>query len=107
MSPIRTIAAGAPPQHVAFARQRAYVASGEDGTVRIHRLDGTLVRTTRVPAGSYNITFGSSEATFGQPTAVTPSLDRGSVCLLDPNGSVRAVKQVARSAHDACIVEAG
>jgi hypothetical protein len=106
-SPVRTVAADAPPQHVAFAQDRAYVASGDDGTVRIHRLDGALVRTTRVPAGSYNVTFGSRESTFGRPTAVTPSLDRGTVCLLNPSGSVRHVRRVARSAHDACIVEAG
>jgi hypothetical protein len=106
-SPMRLVAAGAPPQHIAFAEERAYVASGDEGTVRIHRLDGTLVRTTRVPVDSFNITFGSSGTTFGQPTAVTPSLTRGSVCLLNPSGSVRTVKQIARSAHDACIVAAG
>lgn len=103
----RMLAAGAPPQHVAFSGRRGYVASGDDGTVQVRRLDGSVVKTTAVPRGSYNVTYGSAETTFGQPTAVTPSLLRGTVCLLSPSGAVRAVKRVARSAHDACIVEAG
>jgi len=106
--PALILPAAAPPQHIAFSGSRAYVASGDDGTVRVHRLDGTLVHaSSRVPRGSYNITFGGPEATFGRPVAVTPSLDLGTVCLLSPGGSVRIVKKVARSAHDACVVEAG
>jgi DNA-binding beta-propeller fold protein YncE len=92
-----SIAAGAPPQHVTFARERVYVASGDDGTVRRHRLDGALVREVRVPVGSYNVTFGWSRL-------VTPSLGAGTVSVLDRNGRVRAVERVARAAHDACIV---
>ena len=60
-----------------------------------------------MPRGSYNIAFGGPDVTFGHPAAVTPSLDVGTVCLLSPGGTVRAVRKVARSAHDACIVEAG
>ena len=89
--------AGAPPQHVTFARRKVYVAAGDDGTLRRHRLDGTPVRETRVPAGSYNVTFGWDHV-------VTPSLAGGTVALLDRNGRVRAVRRVARAAHDACIV---
>lgn len=94
---VSTLGAGAPPQHVAFAREKAFVASGDDGTVRRHRLDGELVREVRVPVGSYNVAFGWS-------CLVTPSLGDGSVSLLDRNGRVRAVERVARAAHDACIV---
>jgi DNA-binding beta-propeller fold protein YncE len=93
----RVVAAGAPPQHIAFAREKAFVASGDDGTVHRHRLDGGLVREARVPAGSYNVAFG-----WGR--LVTPSLGDGSVSLLDRNGRVRAITRVARAAHDACIV---
>jgi len=97
--PSRIPAAGAAPQHVAFAREKAFVASGDDGTVRRHRLDGTLVREVRVPTGSYNVAFGSDRL-------VTPSLGRGTVTFLDRNGRVSAVRQVARAAHDACVVYA-
>lgn len=94
---VRLLAAHAPPQHVAFARGRAFVASGDSGSVRVHRLDGTLVHESRVPDGSYNVTFGAGRA-------VTPSLDRGTVALLDERGRVRDVRTVARAAHDACIL---
>jgi DNA-binding beta-propeller fold protein YncE len=94
---LREIAAGSPPQHVTFARDKAFVAAGDDGTLRRHRLDGGLVRGVRVPAGSYNVSFG-----WGR--IVTPSLSRGTLSLLDANGGVRGVHTIARAAHDACIV---
>ncbi len=95
--PARIIAADAPPQHVAFARGKAFVASGVDGILRRHRFDGELVRKARVPVGSYNVAFGSGYL-------VTPSLEQGKVSLLDRNGRVRAVRKIARAAHDACVV---
>ena len=96
-SPSRIISADASPQHVAFAGGKAFVASGDDGTVRRHRLDGELVRAARVPVGSYNVTFAHGQI-------VTPSLGQGTVTLLDRNGRVRTVRRVARAAHDACIL---
>ena len=76
--------------------------------MRVHRLDGGVVRRdVAVPAGSYNISFSGPDETFAKPAGVTPSLDRGTVCLLSPTGAVRHVRRVARSAHDACIVESG
>jgi DNA-binding beta-propeller fold protein YncE len=95
--PVRMIAADAPPQHVAFGRGEAFVASGDDGMVRRHRLDGRLLSRARVPLDSYNVTFG-----WG--SAVTPSLGRGTVSVLDGEGRVRMVRRVAAAAHDACIV---
>lgn len=94
--PARILTAGAPPQHVTFAGSRAFVASGDDGTLRRHRLDGELVREARVPLGSYNVVFGHGRI-------VTPSLGQGTVSLLDRNGRVRIVRRVARTAHDACV----
>jgi len=94
---VRVLAAGSAPQHVAFTREKAFVASGDDGSVRRHRLDGTLVREARVPTGSYNVAFGFDRL-------VTPSLGQGTVTFLDRNGRVSAVRQVARAAHDACVV---
>jgi DNA-binding beta-propeller fold protein YncE len=95
--PTRLLVAGWSPQHVTFSRRKAVVASGDDGTVRRHRLDGELVRDARVPVGSYNVTFGWSR--LG-----TPSLGGGTVCVLDSNGRVPIVRAGARAAHDACIV---
>jgi hypothetical protein len=96
--PERVVAADAPPQHVAFAGREVFVASGDDGTVRRHALDGTLLGRARVPLDSYNVTFG-----FG--SIVTPSLGRGTVSILDTGGRVRVVRRVAEAAHDACIVQ--
>jgi DNA-binding beta-propeller fold protein YncE len=96
---VRTIAADRAPQHVAFVGDLAFVSSGDDGTVRVHRLNGDLVHVAEVPTGSYNVTFGVARV-------VTPSLSRGTVALLDERGRVRAVQAVARAAHDACVVSA-
>jgi DNA-binding beta-propeller fold protein YncE len=96
---VRVLAADRAPQHVAFAGELAFVASGDDGTVRVHRLNGDLVRRDEVPPGSYNVTFGDRHA-------LTPSLSRGTVSVLDATGRVRAVRRIARAAHDACIVSA-
>src|SRR6266480_493201 len=53
---LRRLPADAPPQHVTFSGSHAYVTSGEDGTLRVLSLrDGAVVRTTRVPVGSYNV----------------------------------------------------
>jgi DNA-binding beta-propeller fold protein YncE len=93
---LRLVDAGAAPQHVVFARGSVFVASGDDGTVRRHLPDGSLVREARVPLGSYNVSFG-----WGR--LVTPSLGAGTVSSLDRNGQVRTVRRVARAAHDACI----
>jgi DNA-binding beta-propeller fold protein YncE len=95
--PRRVVPAGAPPQHVAFAGEEVFVASGDDGVMRRHRLDGDLLGKVRVPLDSYNVTFG-----WGR--AVTPSLGRGTVTILDASGHVRTLQRVAQAAHDACIV---
>jgi DNA-binding beta-propeller fold protein YncE len=96
-TPVAVLDADAPPQHIAFVGGLAFVASGDDGTVRVHRSDGTLVYESHVPVGSYNVTFGWRRA-------VTPSLERGTVSLLDERGRVRAVRKVALAAHDACVI---
>jgi len=95
--PVEVLAADAPPQHVAFRGRSAFVASGDDGTVRLHSHNGTVLNESRVPLGSYNVAL----SWLG---AVTPSLGRGTLALLDRDGGVRSVRQVARAAHDACLV---
>jgi DNA-binding beta-propeller fold protein YncE len=96
--PLLTLPADAPPQHVTFTSDFAYVTSGDDGTFRVHRLsDGRAVRTTPVPKGSYNVQEGLGRI-------VTPSLDRGTLCILTPGGVLLHRTQVAPSSHDACLV---
>lgn len=95
---LRRLPADAPPQHVTFSGGNAYVTSGEDGTLRVQSLrDGRVLRTTRVPVGSYNV-----QEAFDW--IVTPSLDRGTLCVLDRRGVLRHRVQVAPSSHDACFV---
>jgi DNA-binding beta-propeller fold protein YncE len=88
-----------PPQHVTFADGRAYVTSGWSGTVRVHSLDGRELRRNPVPVGSYNVQSG-----WG--VVVTPSLDTGTLTVLDEAGRTRYRAEVARSSHDACVVVA-
>jgi DNA-binding beta-propeller fold protein YncE len=96
--PLFTLPADAPPQHVTFTGGLAFVTSGDDGTLRVHRLaDGRLLRTTPVPDGSYNVQQGLGRI-------VTPSLDRGTLCILGPTGILLHRTQVAPSSHDACLV---
>ena len=86
--------ADAPPQHVTFARGVAFVTSGDDGTLRVYALDGRLLRVTRVPVGSYNV-----QQAWGR--VLTPSLEQGTVCVLDDRGALIHRERVARSSHDA------
>ena len=94
---VRRLAADDPPQHFTFRGDLVYVASGESGTLRVHRVDGQRLRTTTIPAESYNV-----QQAHG--SVVTPGLGTGTLCALDRHGRVRWRKTVARSSHDACIV---
>ena len=94
---LRRLAADKPPQHFTFRGQLVFVASGESGTLRIHRIDGSHLRTTRIPDDSYNVQQADG-------WVVTPGLGTGTLCLLDREGRPRWHKTIARSSHDACIV---
>jgi DNA-binding beta-propeller fold protein YncE len=95
---LKRLPADAPPQHVTFLGGKAFVTSGEDGTLRVHSLrDGRVLRTTRIPVGSYNV-----QDAFDW--IVTPSLDRGTFCVLTRAGRLVRRVQVAPSSHDACFV---
>jgi len=89
--------ADAPPQHVTFLGRRAFVASGDDGILRLHDLEGGFLRAARVPLGSYNVQHG-----FGR--VLTPSLSLGTLCVADGAGRIVSRVRVARSSHDACFV---
>ena len=85
------------PQHVTFLGDRAYVTSGADGTLRVyHEPTARLLSATRVPVGSYNVQFAAGRI-------LTPSLDEGTLCVLDAAGRVRERVHVAPSSHDACL----
>ncbi|HET8607068.1 MAG TPA: hypothetical protein VFL66_08575 [Gaiellaceae bacterium] len=86
-----------PPQHVTFHRGLVYVASGWSGTLRVHRVDGTPLRTTAVPVGSYNVQQGEAHV-------VTPGLGTGTLAILDDGGRLLRTERVARSSHDAAIL---
>ncbi|HEY7148594.1 MAG TPA: hypothetical protein VH420_04030 [Gaiellaceae bacterium] len=86
-----------PPQHVTFRGGRAYVTSGESGTLRVHEIDGRELRRTAVPDDSYNV-----QEALGW--VVTPGLGRGTLCILDTRGRVLRTETVARSSHDACVL---
>ncbi len=86
-----------PPQHFTFRGDLVYVASGESGTLRVHRVDGAAGRKVAIPPDSYNV-----QQAHGW--VVTPGLGRGTLCLLDGRARVRWSRVVARSSHDACIV---
>lgn len=92
--------AGAPPQHVTFAGTRAFVTSGDDGTLRIHSaVTGRALGSSKIPTGSFNVQEG-----WGR--ILTPSLSRGTLCILDSSGHRLRRLHVARSSHDACFVMA-
>jgi DNA-binding beta-propeller fold protein YncE len=92
------LAADAAPQHVTFGRRAAYVTSGNDGTLRLLSLsDGRELHSARVPVGSYNVQSGHG-------FVVTPSLDTGSLSVLDRAGRVVRETRVASSSHDACFL---
>ncbi len=95
---LRRLDADAPPQHLAFAAGRAYVTSGADGTLRVHSLSDTrVVRSARIPVGSYNVS-----SAWG--VVFTPSLDRGTLCVLGQGAGIRWQRRLASSSHDACFL---
>lgn len=88
--------ADAAPQHVTFGARAAYVTSGAAGTLHVQSLaDGGVLRTARIPTGSYNVQHG-----WGR--VLTPSLAHGTLAVLDEAGALLATIQVADSCHDAC-----
>ena len=94
---VRTIAGDAPPQHVTFMGDRAFVTSGDDAVLRVHALDGRLLRSAPVPVGSYNVQHGHR-------WILSPSLSEGTLCSFTARGAPLHELHVARSSHDACFI---
>ena len=92
-----SLRADAAPQHVTFSKRLAYVTSGVAGTFRVQTLAGRVLRATAIPVGSYNVQHGHG-------LVLTPSLDRGTLAVLDDEGRLLRRIHVAGSCHDACFV---
>jgi DNA-binding beta-propeller fold protein YncE len=89
------LAADGAPQHVTFLGGRAFVTSGNDGTLRVYdEASARLLHTTVVPVGSYNVQFRDGRV-------LTPSLNAGTLCVLDAGGRILRRTRVAASCHDA------
>ena len=88
-------AADSAPQHVTFGTDSAYVTSGAAGTLHVLSPNGRVLGTASIPVGSYNVQHGPGRV-------ITPSLDHGTLTVLDSHGVVLARVAVAGSCHDAC-----
>jgi len=100
---VRTLAGDAPPQHVTFMGDSAFVTSGDDAVLRVHALDGRLLRSAPVPAGSYNIQ-GSDDDERARRWILTPSLSAGTLSIFSSRGAALGEFRVAQSSHDACFI---
>jgi hypothetical protein len=95
---VALLPADAPPQHVTFVGSRAFVTSGDDGTLHVHDArTGRVLTRARIPIGSYNV-----QQDWG--VVLMPSLIRGTLCVADARGRIVRTVAVARSSHDACFV---
>jgi DNA-binding beta-propeller fold protein YncE len=93
------LSADAAPQHVTFGNGVAYVTSGTAGTIHVHSVrDGRVLRTTAIPVGSYNVQQGEGGR------VLTPSLDHGTLSVIDAGGALLHEVHVAASSHDACFI---
>lgn len=93
----RKQAADLAPQHVTFGNGRAFVTSGDSGTLHVQAHDGRVIAHAPVPLGSYNVQFAGNRV-------ITPSLDHGTLAVLDALGRPLKTLQVAGSCHDACVL---
>ena len=91
----RILAADRAPQHVTFLDRRAFVTSGNDGTLRVYdESTARLLYTTKIPVGSYNVQFLGKRV-------LTPSLNAGTLCVVGADGRRLSRTRVAPSCHDA------
>lgn len=92
-----SVPVGPPPQHVAFGPLgQAYLTSGYGSRIVAASRFGSVMRTARVPYGSFNV------ATAGD-FVVTSSLLRGTVTELNAQLHVVGMLKVAPAARDVAI----
>jgi DNA-binding beta-propeller fold protein YncE len=90
-----TVPVGTPPQHVAFgARGFAYLTSGYGSRIVMADARGRVVRSSRVPYGSFNVTTAGG-------LVVTSSLLRGTLTELNSRLRLLRTVKVAPTARDA------
>jgi DNA-binding beta-propeller fold protein YncE len=99
---LHTVAAGSPPQHVAFDAfsnaRHAYVTSGGDGTLRVVSLrTGRTLRIVATASGSFNVTTGGG-------LVLTSSLTTGTLTELTDTGQILLQQRVAAAARDVALV---
>jgi DNA-binding beta-propeller fold protein YncE len=92
-----TLAAGSPPQHVAF-RRYAYVTSGNDGRLRIFSVAGRLLGVATVPSGSFNLDLSPAGG------VLTSSLTNGSLTHLGISGRTLMSRRVGPATRDVASV---
>jgi len=93
-----TLPADGAPQHVTFLDNRAFVTSGASGTLRVYdERTAKQLRETAIPAGSFNVQYAAG-------VVLTPSLNEGTLTVVDTSGRVVRSVRVASSCHDACLV---
>ena len=95
----RFLPADAAPQHVTFLAGRVFVSSGASGTLRVYTEDGRLLRTARIPPGSFNVQYAAGRV-------LTPSLEEGTLTVVSAQGRVLETSRVSTSCHDACLAPA-
>ncbi len=89
------------PQHVTFLDGRAFVTSGAAGTLRVYdEPTARQLHETAVPVGSYNVQYAAG-------VVLTPSLNEGTLTVVDAQGRQRLRVHVAPSCHDACLAVPG
>ena len=80
-----------------FTGGRAFVTSGGAGTLRLYdEASLQLLGTTPLPVGSYNVQFAGRRV-------LSPSLNAGTLCVVDRQGVVSQRLHIAASSHDACL----
>ena len=85
------------PQHVTFLDGRAFVTSGAAGTLRVYdERAARQLHEAAIPVGSYNVQYAAA-------VVLTPSLNEGTLTVVDAQGRQRARVHVAASCHDACL----
>ena len=94
---VRTIAADAPPQHVTFMGDRAFVTSGDDAVLRC---------TLSTAGGSARRRCRSARTTSksGHRWILSPSLARRMLLRPAPARSAARRAPGGRSSHDACFI---
>jgi len=82
---------------VSFAAGRAFVTSGASGTLRLYdEASMRQVGSTELPVGSFNVQFAGRRV-------LSPSLNAGTLCVVDRHGALTQRVHVAASSHDACL----